>query len=256
MKQDFDYSGRELEAMAEARNYRRWILEVFEPYLGQHVVEVGAGRGSFSELILARHECRTLTVVEPSKSLYDGLAARVRQLNTPATRVRTVHGTFSMFAAQAQAEVPPDSIIYVNVLEHIKDDEAELASLFQCLATGGRALLFVPALSWLYGRFDERVGHFRRYARSELRAKLQRAGFRIVHASYFDLPGVLPWWIKYRLLKSDTMEADAVRFYDRFLVPVVRLIETRIRPPVGKNIIAIAEKPRPSTSDSSRSAGI
>jgi SAM-dependent methyltransferase len=242
MKEDFAYPGRELEAMAEARNYHRWILDVFEPYLGQHLVEVGAGLGSFSELILARHACRTLTVVEPSKSMYDSLAARVRQLNTPATRVQAMHGTFPAFAAQARTEVTPDSIIYVNVLEHIEDDEVELASLSQCLNPGGRAFLFVPALSWLYGKFDERVGHFRRYARSELQEKLQRASFRIIHLSYFDLPGVLPWWIKYRLLKSDTMEPEAVRFYDRFLVPAIRLIEMRIHPPVGKNIIAIAEK--------------
>jgi len=71
---------------------------------------------------------------------------------------------------------------------------------------------------------------------------LRRAGFRTIVSRYFDLPGVAPWWIKYRLLKSATMEPGAVRFYDRYVVPVARRCESLINPPLGKNVIVIAEK--------------
>lgn len=237
----FAYTGRELEAMSEASNYHRWILGIFAPYLGRHLVEVGAGVGSFSELILSRHACETLSLVEPSGEMYQQLAALARGL--PASpRVDTYHANFPEAAPLITAKQSPDSLIYVNVLEHIVDDEGELDAIHQALSVHGRIFLFVPALSWLYGAFDERVGHVRRYAKSELEEKLRRAGFQIVFSGYFDLLGVAPWWIKYRLLKSATMEPGAVRFYDRYIVPAARRLESAIQPPIGKNVIVVAEK--------------
>jgi SAM-dependent methyltransferase len=241
MSESFAYAGRELEAMAEATNYRRWILDVFKPYLGEHLVEVGAGLGSFSELILSRYACRTLSLVEPSASMYERLVARTQRVNTN-TRVEAFHGTFASVARVIKARQAPDSVIYINVLEHVEDDEAELNSVCQSLTNNGRVLIFVPALAWLYGGFDKRVGHYRRYTRTELEKKLGRAGFKIVHSAYFDLPGIIPWWIKYRLLRSENISPGAVRFYDRFAIPTVRWIETRLSPPIGKNVIAVGQK--------------
>lgn len=237
----FAYTGRELEAMSEASNYHRWILGKFAPYLGRHLVEVGAGIGSFSELILGHHACETLSLVEPSDEMYQQLAIRAERL--PASpRVETFHGNFPETAGLIAASHRLDSVIYVNVLEHIADDEAELEAIHDALCDHGRVFLFVPALRWLYGAFDERVGHLRRYSKQELETKLQRVGFRTVVSSYFDLLGVAPWWIKYRLLKSASMELGAVRFYDRYFVPTARRLESIINPPLGKNVIVIAEK--------------
>ena len=237
----FLYSGRELEAMDEASNYHRWILGIFAPYLGRHLVEVGAGLGSFSELILRHHACETLSLVEPSREMYQQLEARARQM--PAMpRVDVYHASFPEAAPVITARHFPDSIIYVNVLEHIEDDKAELDAVYRVLSDHGRVFLFVPALAWLYGAFDERVGHRRRYAKDELEEKLRRSGFQIIVSAYFDLVGVAPWWIKYRLLKSATLESAGVRFYDRYIVPAARRFESVIKPPIGKNLIIVAEK--------------
>jgi predicted SAM-dependent methyltransferase len=135
----------------------------------------------------------------------------------------------------------PDSIIYVNVLEHISDDEAELRIIHETLSPGGRAFVFVPALSWLFGEFDRSIGHYRRYSKPELEQKCGRAGFRIVMSKYFDLIGVLPWWVKYRLLKSNRLEPRVVQLYDKF-VPLVSVTERFVTPPLGKNLILVAEK--------------
>jgi len=237
----FSYPGRELEAMAEASNYHRWILGIFEPYLGQHIVEVGAGLGSFSELILEHHRCQTLSLVEPSDGMYEGLVAHARQMNT-VTQINTHHATFANAAPLIKSEQVPDSIIYVNVLEHIADDELELNIVCETLSDRGRVFLFVPALSWLYGAFDERVGHIRRYNKLELENKLRRAGFKMVLSTYFDITGIAPWWVKYCLLRSAGMNPGIVKFYDRFIVPAARGIESRFPPPIGKNVIAVAEK--------------
>jgi SAM-dependent methyltransferase len=244
MSESFAYPGRELETMAEAVNYHRWILDIFESYLGEHLVEVGAGLGSVSEMILGGHRCQTLALVEPSDRMYQDLSERSRQLNTQ-TRVETFNGTFPALARVITRRQAPDSIIYINVLEHIEDDEAELRSVHESLTQNGRVLIFVPALNWLYGRFDQRLGHYRRYTKTELDEKLKCAGFTVLRSTYFDMTGIIPWWIKYRVFRSETMEQSAVRFYDRFIVPTLRWIETRVPPPIGKNIIAIAEKRSP-----------
>ena len=237
----FTYTGRELEAMSEASNYHRWILQIFAPYLGRHLVEVGAGLGSFSELIVSHHACETLSLVEPSGEMYQQLDARARRMPT-MPRVDVYHASFPEAAPLITARHSPDSIIYVNVLEHIEDDKAELDAVYRALSDHGRVFLFVPALAWLYGAFDERVGHRRRYAKDELEKKLRRAGFQLIVSAYFDLAGVAPWWIKYRLLKSATLEPAGVRFYDRYIVPAARRFEAVIKPPIGKNLIIVAEK--------------
>jgi SAM-dependent methyltransferase len=241
---DFEYPGRELEAMAAASNYHRWIIRIFAPHLGQHLVEVGAGLGSFSELILQHHKCKTLSLVEPSAEMYRQLVRNAPLLtrNLKDLDVYTDHSSFVAAAPLIKARQVPDSIIYVNVLEHIEDDELELATVHQTLSVGGRLFLFVPALPWLYGAFDERVGHIRRYTKRGLDEKLNRAGFKTVLSSYFDAVGIAPWWIKYCLLRSVTMEAGSVRFYDRFVVPAVSRMESVIPPPLGKNVIVVAEK--------------
>lgn len=233
------YEGRDLEAMSFARNYHRWILDLFRPYLGSRLVEVGAGSGSFSEMLLALRP-ESLTLVEPS-GMYRQLVEAAAAWETEA-RVATYNDTFDRVAARIRDDERPDSIIYVNVLEHIADDEAELALMSDTLCASGRAFIFVPALSWLYGSFDKMVGHHRRYARSELRAKCERAGLRVIKSIYFDAAGVLPWWVKYCVLRSEKMEPGAVKFYDDFCVPTLRRIEAVVAPPLGKNILLVAEK--------------
>ena len=230
------YVGKDLEAMSFAVNYHRWILALFEPYLGHRVVEVGAGTGSFSELLLER-EMESLSLVEPSTEMYEQLCQRVGHLE-----VRTYNDVFARVAAEIGKSVRPDSIIYVNVLEHIEDDVAELRVINETLDSGGRLFIFVPALRWLHGSFDRQINHFRRYSRAELERKCVAAGFKVIASRYFDLLGVLPWWVKYRLLESEKMEPGAVRFYDRRIVPLARTIESRLKPPLGKNVLLIGEK--------------
>lgn len=236
----FVYPGRELEAMSFAVKYHRWILEVFAPLLGTRLVEVGAGTGSFTELL---HERRpeSLALVEPSEEMFRVLAERAVALRG-ATRISLHNSVFRSAAGRIREETRPDSIIYVNVLEHIDDDVGELEAVRQTLDSGGRAFIFVPALRWLYGNFDREVGHARRYTKRELEEKCARVGLRVVLSRYFDVLGVVPWWLKYCLLRSDKMEQGAVHFYDKYGVPLTKAAESVVRPPLGKNILLVAEK--------------
>jgi len=233
------YVGKDLEAMSFAVNYHRWILDEFSHLLGKHIVEVGAGTGSFSEMVLETKP-ETLALVEPS-DLFNDLISNVSQ-NGNHTKIDFYNSIFAAVAAEIVGKQKPDSIIYVNVLEHIEDDAHELKLIYDSLSDGGRCFLFVPALMALYGDFDRKLGHFRRYTKKELERKCQDAGFKLLKSKYFDFAGVIPWYINYRLLKSESLGGGAVSLYDKAVVPVFRKIESIINVPVGKNILLIGEK--------------
>lgn len=232
------YTGRDLEAMAFAPNYHGWILDRFRPYLGRRVAEIGAGTGNFAGLLLGERIDR-LHLIEPSTAMFEHLSAVAQ--GQPAGRI-VLHNAVFLDVAEELRAAAVDSIIYVNVLEHIADDERELRAMGEVLPPGGRIFIFVPALPFLFGSHDRAVGHVRRYWRRELAAKCRAAGFTVLHAGYFDAAGILPWWIKYRILRSSRMEAGAVRLYDQLVVPIVSRLEAWLPPPLGKNIILVAEK--------------
>lgn len=239
MAEKFAYAGKDLEAMAFAQRYHEWILQSFRRYLGRRIVEVGAGTGSFSELLLSCSP-ELLVLVEPSREMFQLLEERLdRHEGSP--KIQLHNASFIDVANQVKAETP-DSILYVNVLEHIENDDEELAQVHETLPANGRVFIFVPAFQWLYGGFDERVGHFRRYTRAGLIKKCQEAKFNVLHSQYFDSTGVLPWWIKYRLFKSNALNVRDVRLYDRLVVPIARRLESVASPPIGKNLLLIAEK--------------
>lgn len=237
MTEKIVYVGKDLEAMSFAENYHRWILEEFRPFLGRKIVEVGAGTGSFSAMLLDERP-ETLALVEPSE-MFERLRENVGRIET-ATRVDFFQSIFRETAAKLSEQ--PDTILYVNVLEHIEDDAGELESVRETLAPGGNCLIFVPAFQALYGAFDRKVGHFRRYAKKELEEKARRAGFAIVRSNYFDFAGVVPWFVKYRILKSDSLDAGAVAAYDKYAVPWTRRFERLVGAPVGKNVLAVFRK--------------
>ena len=231
------YVGKDLEAMSFAVNYHKWILEEFRPFLGKKLVEVGAGTGSFSEMLIAENP-ENLALIEPSE-MFKFLEQNISQFETSAS-VDYYNDIFSETAHKLNET--PDTIIYVNVLEHIEDDRGELEKVYETLQPGGHCLIFVPAFMSLYGAFDEKVGHFRRYTKNELEEKGRNAGFKIVKSKYFDFVGIFPWYVKYKLLRSDSLESGAVTAYERFAVPFTRQFERLFKFPVGKNILTILKK--------------
>jgi len=229
-----DYAGRDLEAMAFARNYHGWIRDLFAPHVRGDVAEVGAGDARFSTLLLELAP-RSLTLFEPSADMH----ARQRTYLPEAAPVTRHQATFTDLADRHVAVF--DTMVYVNVMEHIADDDGELALIHRALRPGGTLCLFVPALPWLMSDFDRSIGHHRRYVRAALRTQARSAGFELVRSHYLDFPGVLPWFVIMRLMRGQLTLAK-VATYDRYVVPWMRRIETLRPPPFGKNLILIARK--------------
>ncbi|HEY3179424.1 MAG TPA: class I SAM-dependent methyltransferase [Casimicrobiaceae bacterium] len=219
--------------MTFALNYHRWIVGQFAPYLGGTVAEVGAGSGSVSRLLLEKN-VEQLLAFEPSDNMFPLL---VKELSHEA-RASVVKDFFHPRHGRQRF----DAVAYINVLEHIEDDRTELAHAFEALKTNGHLLLFVPALPWLYSEHDWEIGHFRRYTKRNLISLVENAGFTVVKARYFDVVGIIPWYVNFVLLRN-SIGKDAVALYDRFVVPLMRRVETAIRPPIGKNVLLIGRRP-------------
>ncbi|HEY1247633.1 MAG TPA: class I SAM-dependent methyltransferase [Nitrososphaera sp.] len=226
------YPGKELEALSFAINYHRWIIDAFEPYLGETIAEVGAGIGSVSKLLLGKR-IKRLCAFEPSHNMYPFLEEELRQ----EARAKAVNDFFSPRYVQEGF----DAIVYINVLEHIQDDRTELANALEMLNPQGHLLVFVPALTWLYSSFDKQIGHFRRYTKQHLSGLVRDVGFTLVKAQYFDLAGIIPWYINFVLLRH-SISGGSVSLYDKLVVPTMRLIESVVPPPIGKNVLLIGKK--------------
>ena len=233
---DFSYSGTELEAVAEATNYYGWIVDTFSAHLGHQAIEAGAGIGTVADLILRRSLVQHLTLIEPARENVAVLEERFKADG----RVRIHHGYLEDLAGS----IPVDSIIAVNVLEHVEKDADFLRAAHATLVPGGTLLLLVPAVPLIFGSLDRAFEHFRRYTRSGLRARLLDAGFEVRSLYYLNMLGVAAWFVSGRLLRRSTLGRRQVRFYDRWVIPVLRAIETRFVPPVGQSLLAVAWKPR------------
>lgn len=228
------YPGTELEALAAAPNYYRWIVEHFGDRLRGRVLEVGAGMGTFAEHVLGHPGVERLMLVEPASNLVGTLRQRFRDRE----QVEIFHG----YLHEAPVSGPMDAAVMVNVLEHIDDDRGTLEIIHRMLRPGGALLIFVPALPWLYGSLDAAFHHCRRYTRPGLAALLEQAGFRAERLRYMNLPGILSWLVAGRVLRLGTIRPGSMRVYDSLVVPVARAIEDRLAPPVGQNLLAVAVK--------------
>jgi SAM-dependent methyltransferase len=236
----FAYDGTDLESMDLADRYHDWILDWFEPYLGKSVVEVGAGTGGFATRVAARVDPARMLLIEPSAGTAEQLRRTLRGSRVPSS----VHTGFLADAVTQVREAVADTFIYVNVLEHVEHDEAELRLVHELLQPGGCMCIFVPALPFLYSDFDRSIGHFRRYTLGGLRARAAAAGFEIPLARYLDVVGILPWLLIMKWLRSTRLSPRSVRLYDRMVVPVMSRVERLARPPIGKNVLLVARKPR------------
>lgn len=233
---EIDYHGDDLEALSTLKRYRQWIVDEFAPFLCGRVAEIGAGIGNYSEELLGHAE--HLDMVEPATRPAQMLETRMAEKG----RVRLIRSTAEGWAAKAEPACY-DSVVMINVLEHIEDDQAMVAEIFRTLKPGGHFLLFVPALMMLFSRLDSLHGHYRRYGLEEAIRKVQATGFVIEKARYVDVLGVLPWLIINKWMGQTEFKPRMISLYDRVGIPLTRTVERLIRFPFGKNVLLVARRP-------------
>ncbi len=223
-----------LNQFADHDRYNGWIYEEIERVLGREVLEVGSGTGNITRF-LAQEDRQVVAT--------DGLPAYREHLR----RLYAGNGNIEVSEFDLNSAAPPDfverqfdSVVCLNVLEHIEDDLGALREMRRVIRPGGYLALLVPSHPVLYGKFDLAVGHFRRYSKSPLLKLLRQAEFEVNSIKFFNIAAVIPWLVNGRIFKRDYLPEDQTRMVN-LLVPVLKL-ERLIGPPCGLSLIALAQK--------------
>lgn len=226
------YVGSELEIFQHATNWKAYYARTVGPYVKGDVLEVGAGMGATSRFLCDGRQ-RSWTCLEPDRSLLRQLDERLAADRLPSP-VRTVCGTVATLGAEERF----DTILYIDVLEHIENDAAELAQSASHLRAGGHIIVLAPAHQHLYSPFDKAIGHFRRYSKASLLAAAP-PGLAPVEAFYLDAAGMALSLANRMLLRASMPTGSQILFWDRIVVPVSRLIDPVFGRRVGKSVVAI-----------------
>lgn len=221
---------RTLEIFEDTHRINQWIYSRFAADLGRRVLEVGSGTGNLTSHLVDRELVVATELEETHLS-----KLRRRFADKPNVRVERLD---LEAPGSGFSDLKLDSILSVNVLEHVKDDEGSLRWIRAQLVPGGKLCIYVPALPALYGSLDEALGHHRRYERAELIRKLEAARFRVLWCRGMNLAGIPGWFLSGRVLKRRQLSARQVRLYDR-LVPFFRL-EDLLPLPIAMNLTACA----------------
>jgi SAM-dependent methyltransferase len=226
------YEGSELEVFAGARQWKSYVRDRLAPHVKGRVLEVGAGIGAFTEVLapLAPSQWHCL---EPDAGLLAEIATRQADGRVPAAAT-LINGTLSALPPEEQF----DSILYLDVLEHIREDRAEAAAATARLTAGGHLIVLCPAFQLVYSPFDAAIGHHRRYTRGSL-AKVRPDGTELVASFYMDAPGLLLSLANRVLLRDAAPTKAQIGVWDRFVVPAARWIDPLVGRGFGRSVVAI-----------------
>jgi SAM-dependent methyltransferase len=216
-----------------APRYRQWEFDLVAPFLGRSVLEIGSGMGYFSEKLVEAGLDRVV-LSDPDELCLEGL--RRAYGDRPGVEVVSIALPGAVSVSQ-----PVESVVAMNVLEHIDDDAQALRDLALAVVPGGRIVLWVPAYMQLYGDFDRKVGHFRRYVPETMRSAVERAGLRVGHLRRVNFLGGLAWWLAVRRGGARQPNPRLVWLYDNIVVPTSRTVEKVVEPPFGQSIVCVAE---------------
>jgi len=229
------YSSDDLETFQHATNGKRYFRKQITPYFGRRVLEVGAGIGGTTVELFAGN-VDLWTCLEPDPRLAKQLEDRKSEGKLPAAcEVRTGN--------LRELEPGPefDTILYIDVLEHIEDDRREVSLAANQLSAGGHLIVMSPAHQWLFSALDTEVGHFRRYNHLTL-TDLSPEGSMQVQLRYLDSVGMLASLANRLVLKSSLPTLRQILFWDRFMVPFSRILDPLLSYRAGKSILAVWQK--------------
>ncbi len=230
-EQASDYIGDELTLFADAVNWKNYWSNTLEPLIGDKVLEVGAGIGSNTALLRRRNQ--QWTALEPDQTQ----ANQIRNSQPNDENLEIVCGFLSDISAEQQY----DTLIYIDVLEHIENDLGEVKAAMSHLKPGGRLIVLSPAHQRFFSPFDKAVGHFRRYNKATLE-RLTPNKASIERLFYMDSVGCLASYANAVLLEASMPTKRQIWLWDKFMVPVSKVLDVLFNYSVGKTIVAVWKK--------------
>jgi SAM-dependent methyltransferase len=237
---DPDPSGlKTLEIFSKARRFNRWLFRSFSSYCRGNVLEIGSGTGNISKWLLETGNAVTLS---------DLREEYCKRLQERFSDLATLQDVLQLDLADPEFDKKNprlmdqfDTVVGLNVVEHIEDDRQVIKNAAKMLRYEGRLIILLPAHQSLYNRFDKSLGHFRRYTRGQLVKLLEEEGLDLITSKYFNAAGIAGWWFYGSLLNREIIPAYSLRIFD-LLVPIFKVADLILLRKIGLSVVAIAEK--------------
>lgn len=218
-----------------AKPYFKWQYEQFQPYLGRRIADIGCGLGNLSGFMT-------------NKEAYIGVdidTELVTKVKSVYAHNKNMEYLVGNIAAEDMVtilkEKAIDTVICINVLEHIREDDKALENILTVLPPGGHLCLLVPAGQWNYGTLDKIDNHYRRYNKKLLTEKLASFPVKIIKLYYFNMLGALGWFLKGKVFRQKAQANDNY-YLMNLLLPLSRFSEKCLRPPIGLSLIMVVKK--------------
>ncbi len=216
----------------EARNYRQYEYDMVAPHVGSSMLEIGSGLGHFSEQFLGKLDYLAVSDNDPY------CVGELEKRYADDKRVLSL-----ALPAEIKIAQQVDTVVMMNVLEHIAEDVKALEDLAAVVVPGGRIVIWVPGYMQLYGDFDRKVGHVTRYTPATLEKSVKAAGLVPEVLKPINFLGGIAWWAAVRRGGVGYPNPKLVKIYDRTVIPLTRTIEKLVRPPFGQTVFCVARVP-------------
>jgi 2-polyprenyl-3-methyl-5-hydroxy-6-metoxy-1,4-benzoquinol methylase len=230
------YAAEDLGTIEAAHRYGEHVFDLFRPYIGRRVLEVGCGIGTMSRKLAQVAD--VIVGIEPNAACLDRVTVAMR--DEPKFSLRACH--LEECDPIELAAYAFDTVYCVNVLEHIEDDVAALGMFREAVVPDGRVLIFVPAVQAAYGPLDAELGHHRRYSAARLAAAFVEAGLEPVVMRYTNPIGLLGWLYNKYVTRARVHSVGQVKLFERLVAPWALPLERLVPPPIGLSLVAVGRK--------------
>ena len=232
---EIPYVGKELELFEQARSWKNYYSRFLKPFIKGKVLEVGAGIGGTTGVLSDGSQDKWICL-EPDPVLYESLESKIKNNQLPSCCV-PVKGTTAILSAKEKF----DTILYIDVIEHIENDRSELDRANTLLTEGGHLIVLVPAHNFLFNQFDKAIGHYRRYNKKILNAAGPK-GLKLVGMRYLDSCGLIGSLINKYILNQSYPTARQIQFWNRYVIPVSKRVDWLLNYHWGKTLVWIWQK--------------
>ena len=233
MHSNNNYIGNELELFKNATKWKKYFSKEIADFIYGDVLEVGAGIGINTNYLLNNNKINSITCIEPDPILCSKIKEYHKETNITASEI--INGTIE------NVNKTFDTIIYIDVLEHIEHSIDEIELIKKRLNPNGHLIILVPAFNFLYSEFDKRIGHFRRYNKKKLREEINQT-LKEKKIFYLDSLGFFASLANKLILKKNTPSEKNIHFWDKKLIPFTKLFDKLICFTFGKSLIGIYQK--------------
>jgi SAM-dependent methyltransferase len=236
-----DYSGHEnLEIVLQSLRFNEWMYEQIFPGLKGDILEVGSGIGTFSEKIIRDLPNSNITLTDVSLKYVKDLR---RKFCDTLNNNRISSYKLDLNCKEDYGKIGYNkfnSIMAINVLEHVENDEFALQQLYEMLKRDGMLVILVPSYKFLFNVIDRKIGHFRRYTKEDLESKIKKTQFKVQRMFYFNMLGIIGWYLNGNLAKRAAINATASKLFDR-MVPFSRIVEIAFGKKAGLSLVCYLE---------------